>query len=415
MVRQFLVLLFSVCIAEETIKYAAVIFRHGDRTPVDLYPTDPYNNESFWPVRFGELTNVGKQQHYVLGQWFRKRYSHLLSKDFDPKQIQVRSTDVDRTLMSAQANLAGMYPPVGKSIWNKELMWQPIPIHTMPEAEDEVLAMKKNCNAYNREMERYTQTAEYKQHLANYQSLMNYLSAYTGEKVKDYVDMLAIYSTLYIETLNNMTLPSWTQTVYPDKLKEPACYSFGTSAATPLLARLRAGPILKAIMEKVHRAMIPKTGDQNPLKLSVYSGHDYTIGTVLTALGLFDGNCPVFTATILIELIQDTTTNDHYIRIAYRNSSEIVEPVVLYIPYCGELCHVDRFTNLYKNLLTVNFDEECDKQPMFTTTGVLCLLAVLFVVSVLVAHKMHASRNKPKCGSHNLYTKFNSSGKVVFI
>ncbi|KAI5641414.1 histidine phosphatase superfamily (branch 2) domain-containing protein [Phthorimaea operculella] len=415
MVRQFIVLLFSVCLAEETIKYAAVIFRHGDRTPVDTYPTDPYKNESFWPVRFGELTNIGKQQHYALGQWFRRRYSHLLSKDFDPKQIQVRSTDVDRTLMSAQANLAGMYPPVGKSIWNKELMWQPIPIHTMPEAEDEVLAMKKNCNAYNREMERYTHTAAYKQRLANYQSLMNYLSAYTGEKVKDYVDMLEIYSTLYIETLYNFTLPSWTKTVFPDKLKEPACYSFGTSAATPLLARLRAGPILKDIMKKVHQAMAPEMDDQKALKVSVYSGHDYTIGTVLTALGLFDGNCPVYTATILIELIQDTSSSSHYIRISYRNSSEIVEPAVLYIPYCGQLCHVDRFNNLYKNLLTVNFNEECNKQATFTTAGMSCLLGILFIMSVLVALKLHASRNKPQQGSHNLYTKFNSSGKVVFI
>lgn len=34
------------------------LFRHGDRTPIDPYPNDPYNNETLWPVPFGQLTNV---------------------------------------------------------------------------------------------------------------------------------------------------------------------------------------------------------------------------------------------------------------------------------------------------------------------------------------------------------------------
>lgn len=43
-------------------------------------------------------------------------------------------------------------------------------------------------------------------------------------KVKDYYDISDIYSTLYIETLYNFTLPNWTHSVYPDKMREPACY-----------------------------------------------------------------------------------------------------------------------------------------------------------------------------------------------
>lgn len=61
--------------SEQKVKYAAIIYRHGDRTPVDMYPTDPWKNESFWPVKFGQLTNTGKRQHYALGQWLRNRYS----------------------------------------------------------------------------------------------------------------------------------------------------------------------------------------------------------------------------------------------------------------------------------------------------------------------------------------------------
>lgn len=52
----------------------------------------------------------------------------------------------------------------------------------------------------------------------------SYLTAYTGKKIKDYEDINEIYNVLYIETLYNFTLPNWTQSVYPNKLKEPSCY-----------------------------------------------------------------------------------------------------------------------------------------------------------------------------------------------
>ena len=46
-------------------------------------------------------------------------------------QIYVRSTDKDRTLMTAQAVLNGLYPPAGSQVWKEGLHWQPIPVHTV--------------------------------------------------------------------------------------------------------------------------------------------------------------------------------------------------------------------------------------------------------------------------------------------
>jgi len=53
-------------------------------------------------------------------------------------KVRVRSTDYDRTLMSAYSNLAGLFPPQDSQVWNDDLLWQPIPVHTEPLESDYV-------------------------------------------------------------------------------------------------------------------------------------------------------------------------------------------------------------------------------------------------------------------------------------
>ena len=53
-------------------------------------------------------------------------------------QIYIRSTDFDRTLMTAQGVLNGLYPPSGDQEWKEGLDWQPIPIHAVAGGSDVV-------------------------------------------------------------------------------------------------------------------------------------------------------------------------------------------------------------------------------------------------------------------------------------
>lgn len=71
------------------------------------------------------------------------------------------------------------------------------------------------------------------------------------------------------------------------------------------MARLMVGPLLKDIVAKMNTVIQKKK--PNPLKLSIYSAHDFQIGNILSAIGVFDGNCPVYTSTIFFELLQGNT------------------------------------------------------------------------------------------------------------
>ncbi|KAJ8975474.1 hypothetical protein NQ317_019802 [Molorchus minor] len=202
-------LVFATWGAEDKLDAVVVIYRHGDRTPIRPYPTDPYRNTSYWPVDFGQLTNTGKVQQLELGRWLRDRYNNFLPNKYSEKDIYIQSTDVDRTLMLAEANLAGLYPPVSSEVWDDDIKWQPIPIHTIPEKEDAVLAGKKTCPKYN-ELQKQLFKSDYFRNVSHINhDLYAYLTRYTGETVSTLETLEFIYSTLLIETVNNYTLPEW--------------------------------------------------------------------------------------------------------------------------------------------------------------------------------------------------------------
>ena len=66
-------------------------------------------NDTFW----GELTSVGMRTHQNLGQQLRKDYIQkmgFLGENYDPYQIEVYSTDKNRTHLSVRSQLLGLYP-----------------------------------------------------------------------------------------------------------------------------------------------------------------------------------------------------------------------------------------------------------------------------------------------------------------
>jgi hypothetical protein len=107
-----LTLLFQTPIITAQLHFAFELFRHGARAPSELLSnnTDIFGEQ--WESA-SHLTAVGLRQHYILGHRNRLRYietTSLLNKTFNPKELIVFSTDSDRTILSANAQLQGLYP-----------------------------------------------------------------------------------------------------------------------------------------------------------------------------------------------------------------------------------------------------------------------------------------------------------------
>lgn len=85
-----------------------------------------------------------------MGKFFLKRYKSLLKGgDYSSEKVYVLSTDEDRAIMSAATNLAGLFPPKSYQSWNKDLHWQPIPIHTIPWLKDYYVAAQASCARFD--------------------------------------------------------------------------------------------------------------------------------------------------------------------------------------------------------------------------------------------------------------------------
>ncbi|KAM7363552.1 acid phosphatase 1 isoform 2-T2 [Cochliomyia hominivorax] len=343
--------------------FAHVLYRHGDRTPIEPYPNDPWRDTKYWPTGWGQLTNIGKQQQYNLGQWLRKRYGSLLSDTYSKNEIYIRSTDVDRTLMSALSNLAGLYEPVKKDIWNPSIHWQPIPVHTQPEKSDSVLAAKAGCPAYEYALSTLRNSPEFQELNNRYAYLYNYLTQNAGITIDTLEAVQRLNNTFLIEEIYNKTLPEWTRKVYPSAdMTYIADFTFSISTYTRQLARLKTGPLIKEMLE---RFVEKSKGKLNPNRsLWIYSAHDTTVANVLNTLKLYDLHSPPYIACIMLELRLDEKLQP-YVSIFYKNTT--AEPYLLTIPDCGVQCPLNEMFKIYSDILPKDWDSECKLSTLMMT------------------------------------------------
>lgn len=304
--------------AEDKLLFAADLIRHGDRTPLSEFPAEPH----VWPLGFGQLTPRGMRQEYNLGAAMRAEYVdryHLLPSSYTVGTLYVRSSDVDRTLMSAQCVLAGLYPhgtgPVSPDDGKPALpdFAQPIPVHTVAAGGDTLIIPDRN--SLDEIVARHVKTLpQWKAREAALRPEFPRWSKVLGVKINGLEDLIGIGDALYIRSLYNVPPPSALSADDVKTLIDAFRWTF-----IEKFRPAEVGQAVKLLTRQLASYIADAADGKTPLKYVLVSGHDTTLLAEMTALGAPLAVPPPYASRLNIELF-DTDNNGKIVKVAFNGA-----------------------------------------------------------------------------------------------
>ncbi|XP_078077484.1 lysosomal acid phosphatase-like [Mustelus asterias] len=302
--------------------------------------------------------------------------------------IYVRSTDIDRTLMSAESDLAGLYPPHGQQIFHPDLKWQPIPVHTVPVRDEKFLKFPiPNCPRYDKLLEESINSKTVQDKVKESQAFLDMISEKTKLKVT-FQNVWKLYDTMLCEKIHNFSLPSWVTPKVMARLRE--LNDLGMEALfriheTQTKSRLQGGVLLKQILQNIAQVV---NGTNSTHKLIMYSAHDTTLIALQMALSIYNNLIPPYASCHMFELYQEddgSFTLDMY----FKNDTGS-EVHLLALPSCTQRCPLQSFIQNTRDLISDNRDEECklsresnQREAILIAAFCVCLVLIILLLIAL--------------------------------
>ncbi|UJR10475.1 hypothetical protein I4U23_014679 [Adineta vaga] len=335
--------------------------------------------EKDWPNGYGQLTSAGIEQHRRLGQYLRIRYGSILSTTYSPREIFVRSTDFDRTLMSAQSNLVGLYPQMNMT--SDKVPIQPIPIHTVPTSEDYLLG-QSDCFLYNGVGQEVYQSEEFKRLNKYYEPLFRKLEIWSNLTNITLYNTWGLPDAIFIEHIYNKA-PAWADEDVRKSLSEISDINFYFAFSNDRIKRLRGGPVIQDMWLNMNNSVHNDTFH----KLKIYSGHDGTVSAALAFLRVNYPRQPQYASALFLDLYRQNGT--YFVKVEYLNVTDSNKPYAYVLDGCPTTeCPLDIFTAIYQPRFPGTMQIECGHMPTSTERNnklVILLLSLLIVGLLLPA------------------------------
>ncbi|KAK9886479.1 hypothetical protein WA026_016762 [Henosepilachna vigintioctopunctata] len=361
-----------------------LVYRHGDRIPKGFALKDIYQDRTYWASEPGELTNIGKNQHYNLGKWLRNRYNNFLPATYHKSDIYVRSTSADRCLMSAAVNLAGLYPPVNSQVWNSEIKWMPIPIHSLPAKDDGLLKMGKACPEFELKYKRLLRNENFTKIDQSNAELYQFLSENLGKKIERFSDIELHYDTMRIEAEHHLKLPEWTNKVlsngnkvFPEEMKKWADLAYETPTYNFELARLSTGIFLDTLASQFEGTVNNDTLKKLADKMVMFSAHKSTLSAITHTLGVF--RLAPFAGALFFELRSDLNNGKIYVNTLFKTENDLEH---LQISGCEVNCDFKKFLNIIKpyRMMEKQWKSECLSVASEITLSKISFLSLIYII-----------------------------------
>ncbi|XP_036188507.1 prostatic acid phosphatase isoform X6 [Myotis myotis] len=348
-------------VGAKELKFVTLVFRHGDRSPIETFPNDPIK-ETSWPQGFGQLTQLGMEQHYELGEYIRKRYGKFLNESYKHQQ----------------------------------LLFLPF----------------KNCPRFQELESETLKSEEFQKRLQPYKDFMETLPKLSGYHGKDLFGIWSkVYDPLFCESVHNFTLPSWAAGDTMTKLKELSELSllslYGIHKQKEK-SRLQGGVLVGEILNHMKTATQP----WNHRKLIMYSAvsilvstqpplvqHDTTVSGLQMALDVFNGILPPYASCHLMELYLEK--GEYFVEMYYRNETHH-EPYPLTLPGCTPSCPLTKFAELVAPVIPEDWSTECRITSKHQVLRLILAIAFCLVSGILVVLLFTLVRHGP-CWQRDSY------------
>lgn len=192
---------------------------------------------------------------------------------------------------------------------------------------------------------------------------------------------MLLYDTLSVQKSHKMELPAWTVSVFPDRLRPFMEQGFALYTTTKYMKTIKGGPLVTKIVNEMQQFQ----SDNSSRTVHIYSGHDFTLVSVMRLLDLTNQTTgvPEYGATLAFELhdsIEDglnqlelrvsiSWTIDNCTiyfmnifpaqQIVYYFDFNEKKPKQLTIPNCPAPCMLDQFVKSIKFVLDFDYANAC--------------------------------------------------------
>jgi len=295
---------------------------------------------------FGQLTDVGWNQHVALGAQYHSLYIDeykFLDPVFNSHDIAIRSSDIPRTLQSAQAQLMGMFPTSNSGSPSIPV----IDIFTIDTQKENMYINQVLCPAIGNLEKQIENLPEYVQFEQKQASFRQNLIAVLNMTNSTFPSWGGLLDSLHCMMCHNLVFPKGISQDDLDQVEKNANWEWNFDLQSRAMIRLSVGSFVQEILEHMQDNI---NGKKQP-KWMLFSAHDTTVGPLMAAMRLYDGMWPPYASHIEMELWSDGRA--YFVQVKYQG-------IPLVPPGCpSRFCPFDKFADVLEDILPVDFWKEC--------------------------------------------------------